>query len=148
MAVERQVIQSQAPKCQVQALTKRYGTRAAIDNISFDVAEGEFVVLLGPSGCGKTTTLRLVAGLASPDEGRVLLDGKPVSDAARDLFQFRDRHTAAIGSPDQSADARSCYIADRDLFFFENFEDADVRDAASKAATQRDSDARRSRRSF
>lgn len=91
MAVERQAIQSQAPKCQVQALTKRYGSRAVVDNISFDVAEGEFVVLLGPSGCGKTTTLRLVAGLASPDEGRVLLDGKPVSDAALDLFVRPER---------------------------------------------------------
>jgi iron(III) transport system ATP-binding protein len=91
MAVERQAIQSQAPKCQVQALTKRYGSRAAVDTISFDVAEGEFVVLLGPSGCGKTTTLRLVAGLASPDEGRVLLDGKPVSDAALGLFVRPER---------------------------------------------------------
>ncbi|MBV9518844.1 MAG: ATP-binding cassette domain-containing protein, partial [Hyphomicrobiales bacterium] len=71
MAVERQAPKSQAPKsqapkCQVEALTKRFGTRTAVDNVSFDVAEGEFVVLLGPSGCGKTTTLRLIAGLASP----------------------------------------------------------------------------------
>ena len=91
MAVERQAFESQAPKCQVQALTKRYGTRAAVDNVSFDIAEGEFVVLLGPSGCGKTTTLRLVAGLASPDEGRVLLGGKPVSDAAIGLFVRPER---------------------------------------------------------
>ena len=96
MAVERQAPKSkapksQAPKCQVEALTKRFGTRMAVDNVSFDVAEGEFVVLLGPSGCGKTTTLRLIAGLASPDEGRILLGGAPVSDAPLDLFVRPER---------------------------------------------------------
>jgi ABC-type Fe3+/spermidine/putrescine transport system ATPase subunit len=91
MAIERQAPASQAPKCQVKALTKRYGSLAAVENVSFDVAEGEFVVLLGPSGCGKTTTLRLVAGLASPDEGRILLGGNPVSDAGLGLFVRPER---------------------------------------------------------
>ncbi|MBV9568311.1 MAG: ABC transporter ATP-binding protein, partial [Hyphomicrobiales bacterium] len=65
--------------------------RTAVDNVSFDIAEGEFVVVLGPSGCGKTTTLRLIAGLASPDEGRILLGGEPVSDAALGLFVRPER---------------------------------------------------------
>ncbi|MBV9052058.1 MAG: ABC transporter ATP-binding protein, partial [Hyphomicrobiales bacterium] len=91
MAFERAVLKSQAPKCQVEALTKRYGARAAVDAVTFDVDEGEFVVLLGPSGCGKTTTLRLVAGLAAPDEGRIRLDGKFVADPARDVFVRAER---------------------------------------------------------
>ena len=91
MAFERAALKSQAPKCQVEALTKRYGARAAVDAVTFDVDEGEFVVLLGPSGCGKTTTLRLVAGLAAPDEGRIRLDGKSVADPARDVFVRAER---------------------------------------------------------
>ena len=99
MAAERQAPDSQAPKCQVQALTKRYGSRAAVENVSFDIAEGEFVVLLGPSGCGKTTTLRLVAGLAKPDEGRISLGGKPVSDAALNLFVRPERRDIGMVFP-------------------------------------------------
>ncbi|MBV9432404.1 MAG: ABC transporter ATP-binding protein, partial [Hyphomicrobiales bacterium] len=91
MAVACQAFESQAPKCQVEALTKRYGTRAVVENVSFEIAEGEFVVVLGPSGCGKTTTLRLVAGLAAADGGRVLLGGKAVSDAASGLFVRPER---------------------------------------------------------
>ncbi|MBV8184945.1 MAG: ABC transporter ATP-binding protein [Hyphomicrobiales bacterium] len=91
MAVACQAFESQAPKCQVEALTKRYGTRAVVENVSFEIAEGEFVAVLGPSGCGKTTTLRLVAGLAAADGGRVLLGGKAVSDAASGLFVRPER---------------------------------------------------------
>ena len=48
-------------------------------DISLDVARGEFVTLLGASGCGKTTTLRIISGLETPDEGTVLLDGRDVT---------------------------------------------------------------------
>jgi iron(III) transport system ATP-binding protein len=91
MVVQCQALTSQVLKCQLQALTKRYGTRTAVDNVSFDIAEGEFVVLLGPSGCGKTTTLRLIAGLSSPDAGRILLGGHTVSDAGSGVFQRPER---------------------------------------------------------
>jgi putative spermidine/putrescine transport system ATP-binding protein len=67
-------------------LTKRFGDVVAVDHASLAVAKGEFVTLLGPSGCGKTTLLRLVAGLETPDGGRLLLDGRdltPVPAAAR-----------------------------------------------------------------
>jgi multiple sugar transport system ATP-binding protein len=47
----------------------------AVDNVSLDVADGEFMVLLGPSGCGKSTVLRMVAGLEDPSQGAILLDG-------------------------------------------------------------------------
>ncbi|QGZ49600.1 ATP-binding cassette domain-containing protein [Streptomyces sp. QHH-9511] len=61
-------------------VTKRYadGT-TAVDDLSFEVAEGELVTLVGPSGCGKTTTMKMVNRLVEPTEGRVFLDGEDVS---------------------------------------------------------------------
>jgi iron(III) transport system ATP-binding protein len=91
MGIKGQAFIRQAVKCRVQGLTKRYGTRTGVENVSFDVAEGEFVVLLGPSGCGKTTTLRLIAGLAEPEAGRIAIDGKLVCDATRKLFVRPER---------------------------------------------------------
>ena len=61
---------------------KRFGTVAAVDELSLDIASGEFIVLLGPSGAGKTTTLRLVAGLEAPDAGRVFIGGDDVTTIA------------------------------------------------------------------
>ena len=58
----------------------------AIDKVSFDVAPGEFFTLLGPSGCGKTTTLRCVAGLERPQEGKIQLRGRAVFDASKRIF--------------------------------------------------------------
>ena len=55
----------------IDHLTKRFGSVTAVDDVSFEVAAGQFVVLLGPSGSGKTTILRMVAGLEIPDSGRV-----------------------------------------------------------------------------
>ena len=55
----------------IEHLTKRFGAVVAVDDVSFDVAAGQFVVLLGPSGSGKTTILRMVAGLEVPDSGRI-----------------------------------------------------------------------------
>ena len=68
---------------QVERLVKRFGSVAAIDGVSFEIAEREFFSLVGPSGCGKTTTLRCVAGLESGDEGRIEIAGRAVFDAAR-----------------------------------------------------------------
>ena len=61
-------------------VTKRYadGT-TAVDDLSFDVAEGELVTLVGPSGCGKTTTMKMVNRLIEPTEGQILLDGQDIA---------------------------------------------------------------------
>ena len=60
-------------------VTKRFGKVVAVDHVTLDVEDGEFMVLLGPSGCGKTTTLRLIAGLEKPDEGRILFGDRDVT---------------------------------------------------------------------
>ncbi len=56
-------------------VTKRFGSFVAVDDVSLDIAAGEFFALLGPSGCGKTTLLRMLAGLETPSQGRILIDG-------------------------------------------------------------------------
>ncbi|MBE0526144.1 MAG: ATP-binding cassette domain-containing protein, partial [Candidatus Thorarchaeota archaeon] len=70
-------------KLSVRNLSKAYpngneGETEVLDNISFDVEEGELLSILGPSGCGKTTLLKIIAGLLVQDEGEVLLDGQQV----------------------------------------------------------------------
>ena len=55
---------------------------SAVTDLSFTIADGEFMVLLGPTGAGKTTTLRLVAGLEKPDSGRITIAGRDVTQAA------------------------------------------------------------------
>lgn len=64
----------------LQSIDKSWGPKKALDAISFDVAEGEFVALLGPSGCGKTTLLRIIAGLEHADHGRVEIQQTDVTD--------------------------------------------------------------------
>jgi len=60
---------------QLSQISKRFRSTVALDDVTFDVADGEFFVLLGPTGAGKTTTLRVIAGLEKQDEGNVLFDG-------------------------------------------------------------------------
>src|SRR2546427_5906730 len=66
----------------VSHITKRFGSAAAVDDVSFDVPKGSFATLLGPSGCGKTTTLRMIAGFYEPDAGDILLGGRRINDVA------------------------------------------------------------------
>jgi len=64
------------------SISKRFGTIHALRGLDLDICSGEFIVLLGPSGAGKTTTLRLVAGLESPDRGSVHIGGRDVTGVA------------------------------------------------------------------
>ncbi len=72
-------------------IVKRFGKVVAVDHVNLEVREKEFLVLLGPSGCGKTTTLRIIAGLEFPDEGRVYIDDKDVTD-----LEPKDRDVAMV----------------------------------------------------
>lgn len=65
-------------------IKKHFQDVEVLEGIDLTVRRGEFITLLGASGCGKTTTLRIIAGLESPDEGKVLLEGKDVTGLAPD----------------------------------------------------------------
>jgi len=68
------------PILELRGLTKRFGSGvAAVDDVSLDVAAGEFLTLLGASGSGKTTTLRMIAGFENPTGGEILMDGQPLT---------------------------------------------------------------------
>src|ERR1700730_723021 len=67
------------PLLRIEAVVKKFGGVRAVDRLSLDIRAGEFFALLGPSGCGKTTLLRMLAGFETPDEGRILLDGKDIA---------------------------------------------------------------------
>ncbi len=72
--------QERFPAASVLGVSKRFGRTSVLENISFDVAEGEALVLLGASGSGKTTILRIIAGLEQPYTGKVILHGKDVTE--------------------------------------------------------------------
>ena len=73
------------PDVLIEGLTKRFGDFTAVDGIDLHIRDGEMVTLLGPSGCGKTTTLRMLAGLESPDGGRISIGTTPIVDVAKRL---------------------------------------------------------------
>jgi multiple sugar transport system ATP-binding protein len=68
------------PYLQLGNITKKFPGCLAVDDVSMEIEKGEFLVLLGPSGCGKTTTLRIIAGLELQSAGKVVLDGRDVSN--------------------------------------------------------------------
>jgi NitT/TauT family transport system ATP-binding protein len=78
------------PKLRLDNVTKQFPIRGqkegftAVDGISIDLADGEFLVLVGPSGCGKSTLLDLLGGLTKPTAGQILLDGKPITGPGLD----------------------------------------------------------------
>jgi putrescine transport system ATP-binding protein len=69
-----------APIVKIESLTKRYGTVQAVDGVDLEIERGELFALLGGSGCGKTTLLRMLAGLETPDGGRIVIDGQDMTD--------------------------------------------------------------------
>src|SRR3954449_8210882 len=64
---------------ELRSVSKRFGDLVAVDDLSLELAAGEFFTLLGPSGCGKTTTLRMVAGFEKPSEGEIRIEGADVA---------------------------------------------------------------------
>src|SRR3954463_612038 len=69
------------PLLRIEGVTKRFGGFVAVDKLSLDIRAGEFFALLGPSGCGKTTLLRMLAGVETPDAGKILLGGRDIAQA-------------------------------------------------------------------
>jgi putrescine transport system ATP-binding protein len=76
---EPQAGSADMPLLRIDAVVKKFGNFRAVDQLSLDIRPGEFFALLGPSGCGKTTLLRMLAGFETPDEGRILLDGRDIA---------------------------------------------------------------------
>jgi len=74
MAVDKDII------IRLDHISKSFGDKKVLDDISLYVKRGEFITFLGPSGCGKTTTLRLIAGFGKPDTGTVTMEGKVIND--------------------------------------------------------------------
>jgi putrescine transport system ATP-binding protein len=72
-------IAAEPPLLRIETVSKAFGGVRAVDDLSLDIAAGEFFALLGPSGCGKTTLLRMLAGFETPDTGRILLDGADIA---------------------------------------------------------------------
>ncbi len=64
----------------LERVSKRFGEHLAVDQVSFELAQGSFLTILGPSGSGKTTVLRMVAGFIAPDAGSIAIRGQPVTD--------------------------------------------------------------------
>ena len=78
-------------RIQLKNIAKRWGASTAVEPMSLDIADGEFLVLLGPSGCGKTTTMRMVAGLEDPSEGEVWIGERCVNQ-----LEPKDRDVAMV----------------------------------------------------
>ncbi|MFC6951845.1 phosphonate ABC transporter ATP-binding protein [Halorubellus litoreus] len=80
------------PAINVENLTKRYGDTVALEDASFTIPEGEFVVLLGPSGAGKSTLLRILNGLTEPTEGGVYMGDRKLSGRRSDIGMVFQMH--------------------------------------------------------
>src|SRR3954468_22092958 len=95
MPVEDELRQIKPLKLAIRGVSKTFREGVvethALDNVSLDVDEGEFVCLVGPSGCGKSTLLNMIAGLDRPDEGSIMADGRMVTEPGRDrMMMFQE----------------------------------------------------------
>src|SRR5882672_6030305 len=79
MPAPQPAVAADMPLLRIEGVAKKFGSFRAVDRLSLDIRAGEFFALLGPSGCGKTTLLRMLAGFETPDEGRILLNGKNIA---------------------------------------------------------------------
>ena len=113
------------PKIEIRSISKTFVTRGGpvpvLDDLSFEVADGEFVAVIGPSGCGKSTLLGVLAGFERPDRGEVLVDGEPVREPGRkgmfifqqpSLFPWLDlERNLVFGLNGESAETRRSLVA-------------------------------------
>ncbi|MGB3375463.1 MAG: ATP-binding cassette domain-containing protein, partial [Microbacterium sp.] len=88
---------------EVEHLTKRFGDRLALDDVSFRVSAGKVTGFLGPNGAGKTTAMRLLLGLDRPTTGRALIDGRPLRDYHDPLCQVGALLDAKFAHPRRTA---------------------------------------------
>lgn len=77
-------------------ISKNFGARVAIDELSLQIEKSERLILFGPSGCGKTTVLRLLAGLEVPDKGEIRIDGRVVATAGKNLVPPEKRDLGMV----------------------------------------------------
>ena len=73
------------PKIILEHVTKRFDKFVAVDDLNLVIEDRDFITLLGPSGCGKTTTLRMIAGLETPTEGRITIGDAVVFDSEKSI---------------------------------------------------------------
>ncbi|MFR1113265.1 MAG: ATP-binding cassette domain-containing protein [Blautia sp.] len=84
---------------EIRDIKKQFDGTEVLEGINLSIERGEFITFLGPSGCGKTTTLRIIAGLETPDGGQVLLEGQDVTSwipAAGLNTVFRTTHPTNV----------------------------------------------------
>lgn len=79
------------PEIKLVNITKKFGKSVAVDGLNLTIENGEFITLLGPSGCGKTTTLRMIAGLETPTEGEIYIDGNLVFSSKKGVDVSADK---------------------------------------------------------
>ncbi|MEJ7569905.1 MAG: ABC transporter ATP-binding protein, partial [Gaiellaceae bacterium] len=84
------------PEIHVENLVKEFGDQRALDDVSFEVKEGELFTLLGPSGCGKSTTLMSIAGFQHPEAGRIAVGDDTFVDVSRKLVVPAERRNLGI----------------------------------------------------
>lgn len=97
---------------EVQGLTKRYGDREAVSNLSFTVPRGRVTGFVGPNGAGKSTTMRVILGLAAPDGGGALVDGHPYGELHTPLRQVGALLDATAFHPGRRANDHLLWLAE------------------------------------
>jgi len=90
---------SDRPAIQVSHLSKRFGPVQAVDDVSFELAQGEILGLLGPNGAGKTTTIQLLLGLTTPDSGRIEILGLDLARRRREILTRVNFSSAYVSLP-------------------------------------------------